>query len=61
MSKDSLKTIQKTHLFSKKPVYFTRKSYERRNHNFSGVSTTGLTRTEIAEAKKKPSKRLKHR
>ena len=27
MSKDSLKTIQKTHLFSKKPVYFTSESY----------------------------------
>ena len=49
---DALKTIQKTHLYSKKPVYFASETYERRNHNFSGVSTTGLNATQIATAKK---------
>ena len=39
---DSLKTIQKTHLYRKKPVYFASENYERRNHNFSGVVTTGF-------------------
>ena len=52
MPTDYLKTIQKTHLYSKKPVYFANESYERRNHNFSGVSTTGLSSKEIAEGKK---------
>ena len=52
MPKNSLKIIQKTHLYSKKPVYFASADYERRNHNFSGVSTTGLSATEIAEGKK---------
>ena len=60
MPADSLKTIQKTHLYSKKAVYFASADYERRNHNFSGVSTTGLSATEIAEGKKS-RKRLKHR
>ena len=52
MPTDYLKTIQKTHLYSKKPVYFANESYERRNHNFSGVSTTGLSSKEIAEGRK---------
>ena len=50
---NALKTIQKTHLYSTKPVYFANKTYDRRNHNFSGVSTTGLNATEIATAKKR--------
>ena len=52
MPTDYLKTIQKTHLYSKKPMYFANESYERRNHNFSGVSTTGLSSKEIAEGRK---------
>ena len=55
---NALKTIQKTHLYSKKPVYFASKTYDRRNHNFSAVSTTGLNATEIATAKKAHAKNL---
>ena len=55
---NALKTIQKTHLYSKKPVYFASETYDRRNHNFSGVSTTGLNATEIATAKKAHAKNL---
>ena len=58
MPTDYLNTIQKMHLYSKKPAYFPSESYERRNHNFSGVSTTGLSSKEIAEGKKS-CKRLK--
>ena len=55
---NALKTIQKTHLYSKKPVYFASETYDRRNHNFSGVSTTGLNATEIVTAKKLHAKGL---
>ena len=55
---DALKTIQKTHLYGTKPVYFESGTYERRNHNFSGVSTTGLNATQIATAKKQHAKDL---
>ena len=55
---NALKTIQKTDLYSKKPVYFASETYDRRNHNFSGVSTTGLNATEIATAKKLHAKGL---
>ena len=58
MPTDYLNTIQKTHLYSKKPAYFPSESYERRNHNFSGVSTTGLSSKEIVQGKKS-CKRLK--
>ena len=40
---DSLKTIQKSHLLSKKPVYFASETYERRNHNGGSLNTTGLS------------------
>ena len=55
---DALKTIQKTHLYSKKPVYFASETYKRRNHNFLGVSTTGLNATQIAAAKKQHAEDL---
>ena len=42
MPKNALKTIQKTHLFSRKPVYFADTSYERRNHNGANIDFTGL-------------------
>ena len=51
MSTNALKTIQKTHLFSRKPVYFADASYERRNHNAKNVDLTGLSTAEIATAK----------
>ena len=55
---DALKTIQKTHLYSKKPVYFASETYERRNHNEASINTTGLNATEIAKAKKQHAKDL---
>ena len=55
---DALKTIQKTHLYSKKPVYFASETYKRRNHNFLGVSTTGLNATQIAAVKKQHAEDL---
>ena len=58
---DALKTIQKTHLYSKKPVYFASETYERRNHNGASINTTGLTATEITAAKKTARKRPKYR
>ena len=55
---DSLKTIQKTHLFSKKPVYFASKTYERRNYNGENTITTGLNATQTTTAKKQHAKDL---
>ena len=53
-----LKTIQKTHLFSRKPVYFADVSYERRNHNGAGVTLTGLNAAEQTTARKAHAKDL---
>ena len=39
-------------------MYFASETYERRNHNFSGESTTGLNATQIATAKKQHAKDL---
>ena len=39
---DALKTLQKTLLFSKKPVHFAKKEYDRRNYNSQGLTLTGL-------------------
>ena len=58
MPSNALKTIQKTHLFSKKPVYFSNASYKRRNHNAAGVSLTGLNATQQTAAKKQHAKDL---
>ena len=55
---DALKTIQKTHLYSKKPLYFASERYERRNHNEASINPTGLIATEITTAKKKRAKDL---
>ena len=57
MSSKALKTIQKTHLLSRKPMYFADVSYERRNHNASGVTLTGLNSAEQRTSRK----RLKYR
>ena len=58
MPSKALKTIQKTHLFSRKPVYFADVSYERRNHNASGVTLTGLNSAEQTTARKARAKDL---
>ena len=59
MLTSALKAIQKTHLFSRKPVYFADTSYERRNHNAANVDFTGLSTAERTLAKKNHAKVLK--
>ena len=49
---DDLETIQKTFLFSKKPVYYANTAYERRNFNPKNLTTTDLNAAEITELKK---------
>ena len=56
--KDSLKTIQKTLLYSKKPVYYGNTAYERRNFNSKDISTTGLTTAQATKKKKTHAKDL---
>ena len=58
LPKDSLKTIQKTHLYSKEPIYFASTLYDRRNHNSANVVLTGLTAAKQAERKQKHAKDL---
>ena len=52
MTNDSLKTIEKTHLYSKEAVYYNDVNTDRRNHNGSGLTTTGMNATQIATLKK---------
>ena len=58
MPPKALKTIQKTHLFSRKPVYLADVSLERRNHNAAGITLTGLNAAEQRAAKKAHAKDL---
>ena len=58
MPTKALKTIQKTHLFSRKPVYFADTSYERRNHNADNIDFTVLSTAERTLAKKNHAKDL---
>ena len=58
MPTNALKTIQKNHLFSRKPVYFADASYERRNHNASGVTLTGLNAADQTSARQAHAKDL---
>ena len=48
----------KTHLNSKKPVYFASKTYDRRSHNGANIDSTGLNPTQITAAKKLHAKDL---
>ena len=48
----ALKTIEKTHLYSKKSVYYADSSIDRRIHNGDGISTMGLNATQIPTLKK---------
>ena len=62
MTNDSLKTIEKTHLYSKEAVYYNDVNTDRRNHhNGSGLTTTGMNATQIATLKKNYTKGPKHR
>ena len=55
---DDLKSIQKTFLFSKKPVYFANTNYDRKNFNSKDIVTTGLSTAEITKKKKQHAKDL---
>ena len=57
---DALKTLHKTHLYSKKSVYFASELYDRRNHNSAGVTLTGLNAAQQLE-RKKACQKLKYR
>ena len=48
LPKDALKTIEKTHLFSKQSVFYNDPDIDRRVHNGDGLATTGLSTTQIA-------------
>ena len=58
LRKDALKTIQKTHLYSKEPIYFAGTLYDRRNHNSANVVLTGLFTEKQTERKQKHAKDL---
>ena len=55
---DDLKSIQKTFLFSKKPVYYANTNYDRRNFNSKDLVTIGLNTAQITEFKKNHAKDL---
>ena len=58
LPKDSLKTIEKNHLYSKVPIYFASTLYDRGNHNPANVVLTGLTAAKQTERKEKHAKDL---
>ena len=58
LPKDALKTIQKSYLYSKEPIYFASTLYDRRNHNSANVVLTGLTTEKQTERKQKHTKDL---
>ena len=58
MSTNALKTIQKTHLFSRKPVYLAGTSYKRRNLNAAGIDFTGASVADKLAARKNHAKDL---
>ena len=44
----ALKTIEKTHLYSKKPIYYTDVNIHRRIHNGDGITApTGSTAAQV--------------
>ena len=49
LPKDALKTLKKALLFSKKPVYLAKVSYDRRNYNSKDLTSTGLTTAQFKE------------
>ena len=53
---DALKTLQKTLLYSKKPVYFAKVEYDRRNYNTRDLNFTGLTAANTVAKKNKKIK-----
>ena len=53
---NALKTMQKTLLYSKKPVYFTEVDYHRRNYNSKDLTYTGLNAAETLAKKQNHAK-----
>ena len=47
----ALKTLEKTLLYSKKPVYFVKVKYDRRNYNSNGLNLTGLSAADTTAKK----------
>ena len=58
LPKSSLKTIQKTFLYSKKSLYYGNTAYERRNFDSKDITTTVLTTSQATEKKKQHAKDL---
>ena len=56
LPKDSLKTIQKHLLYSKKSVFYGNTACDRRNFNSANFSTTGLTTAQVTTLKKNHAK-----
>ena len=54
----TLKTIEKTHLYSKKLIYYAYSNIDRRTHNGNGIPTAGLNSAQIALAKAHATKDL---
>ena len=50
---DALKTIEKTLLYSKKPVYYNNINIGRGIHNDDGITMTGMNATQVAATKKR--------
>ena len=55
---DALKTIQKTLLFSKKPVYFAQVNFDRRNYSSKDLTYTSLNAAQQLAKKKTHAKDL---
>ena len=55
---ETLKTTEKTFLYSKTPVYYTDVKTDRRNHNGDGLATTGVTAAQITTLKRNFAKEL---
>ena len=58
LPKDALKKLEKTLLYSKQAVYFNQTTINRRTHDGSGFTTTGLNATQIETGKKNNTKDL---
>ena len=54
----ALKTIEKTHLYSKQPVYYADVGLDRRKHNRYKINTTGSNDAQIASLKAAHAKDL---
>lgn len=61
LPKDALKTIQKTLLFSKKPVYLAQVGYDRRNYNYNGLTDSGTDNYKEKNPWHRPEHRRKDR